>query len=104
MVDREPLLVRTVLGDFTPRHPTGVVVNKQVSLLFRPTGAKLAIATNGINSLSGKVEDVAFRGESYRVTLRAVDGTIFQFSLADPLPLHEQVTLAVLPDEIIVLK
>lgn len=104
VIANDPLLVRTALGDFTPRDSIGGAGAEQVSLLFRPTGAQVAALAGGVNNLNGRVEDVAFRGESYRVTLRAADGTVFQFYLGDPLPLHEQVTLMLLPNEIIVLK
>ena len=104
VMSREPLLVRTALGDFTPQNSDRQVAGQQVSLLFRPSGARPDGTAQGINTLTGKVEDVAFRGETYRITLRAAEGTLFQFYLEDPLPLHAQVTLALEPDEMIVLK
>lgn len=104
VIANDPLRVRTALGDFTPRDSANRAADKDVSLLFRPNGAQVTRAVGGVNVLNGKVEDVTFRGESYRVALHAADGTVFQFYLADPLPLHAPVTLTVQPDEIIVLK
>ena len=104
LMSREPLRVSTALGDFTPQDSDLAAGGQDISLLFRPTAAQVNGAPGGDNTIRGKVEDVTFRGESYRVSLRAGDGTVFQFYLNDPLPLHEQVILTLQPDEIIVLK
>lgn len=105
VVGRQPLQVQTALGVFTPAEaePTEPV-GSEVSLLFRPTGAQMGVESGGVNSLTGTVEDAAFRGESYRVTLRCADASAFQFYLPDPLPLHKKVTLVLEPDEIVCLR
>ncbi|OGN81217.1 MAG: hypothetical protein A2X24_09575 [Chloroflexi bacterium GWB2_54_36] len=105
VVGRRPLRVRAALGVFTPAEvePTEPV-GSEVSLLFRPTAARVGSENDGENSLTGTVEDTTFRGESYRVTLRCVDHSVFQFYLPDPLPLHAKVTLVLEPNEIVCLK
>ncbi|MHB0989443.1 MAG: ABC transporter ATP-binding protein [Bellilinea sp.] len=105
VVGRQPLQVQTALGVFTPAEvePTEPV-GSAVSLLFRPTAAKMGSENGGENSLTGTVEDTTFRGESYRVTLRCVDHSVFQFYLPDPLPLHAKVTLVLEPNEIVCLR
>ncbi|MRR32831.1 TOBE domain-containing protein, partial [bacterium] len=104
VMGRQPLVVHTELGDFKPQNSDREITSQQVTLLFRPSGARQGGAAKGSNTLSGTVEDVAFRGETYRITLRAAEDTQFQFYLDDPLPLHQTVTLALDPDEMIVLK
>lgn len=105
VVGRQPLHVQTALGVFRPAEiePTEPV-GSAVSLLFRPTGAQMGVESGGVNSLTGAVEDATFRGESYRITLRCADTSVFQFYLPDPLPLHKKVTLVLEPDEIVCLK
>ncbi len=105
VVERHPLLVKTALGVFRPVvvEPTEPV-GSEVSLLFRPTAARVESENGGENSLTGTVEDTTFRGESYRVTLRCADASVFQFYLSDPLPVHSKVTLVLEPNEMVCLK
>jgi len=105
VVGRQPLQVQTALGVFRPAavDPTEPV-GSEVSLLFRPTAAQMGLENSGENSLTGTVEDTTFRGETYRVTLRCIDHSAFQFYLPDPLPLHAKATLVLEPNEIVCLK
>lgn len=104
IVSRQPLQVKTELGSFTPEVSSGDVLRgNEVSLLLRPTGVTVAATTGSSNQLTGVVEDVVFRGESYRIALRTSDCSLFQFDLTDPLKLNETVTLQFEPAGILCL-
>lgn len=104
ILSRKPFQVQTELGIFTPAEPTGAAARDgDFSLLLRPTSASPVESGSGVNRLTGVVEDVAFRGESYRVTLRAADDALFQFDLPGPLPLKQPVTLLLDPEGILCL-
>jgi len=105
VVGRQPLRVRTALGDFSPSEADSTEpVGSEVSLLFRPKGVQLATESGEGNTLTGVVDDTTFRGESYRVSLRCADHSVFQFYLPDPPPMHARVTLALDPENVLVLK
>lgn len=101
---RKPLRVQTALGSFEPSETGGMEFKDgQIFLLLRPAGVTVAASGSGVNRLTGVVEDVAFRGESYRVMLRCADHSLFQFDLPGPLRLKETVTLQLDPEGILCL-
>jgi len=91
-----PLQVETGIGLFQPAcasdgEPAGKAVGEPVMLLLRPTGARAVPekvpagpGSLGINRVQGTVEDVIFRGDAFRVTLREPGGTQLSFSLSQP--------------------
>lgn len=104
VVGSHPLTVQTELGTFLPAESDTIPPRDRViSLLLRPSAVTGTASGGGENRLTGVVEDVAFRGESYRVTLRTDADTLLQFDLADPLPLHQSVTLQLDREEILCL-
>lgn len=105
-------LVETALGSFQ-----GELVGKPmregetVTVLLRPWGAAL-VENDGsgqatINRVQGSVEDLVFRGDRFRLTLRMDDGSLFSFYLDDErvqgLPQGERIILALNQEDIQIL-
>lgn len=100
-----PLTVQTGLGRFEPAGIDGSDCGGgEVSLLLRPTGASVTGAGGDVNSLTGVVEDVVFRGENYRVTLRCADRSAFQFHLSEPPRIKETITLQLVAESVLCLR
>lgn len=78
-----PLVVRTDCGDFqvspvpAEHEPK---VGTRLTLLIKPTGFGSEGAGKGVNRLSGKIRDVTFRGDHYRLQLEACHDTLLEFS------------------------
>ncbi len=103
VVQEEPLRVQTALGVFMPDGCTGGNVKNAatINLLFRPAGARvvgLGAEGSATNCLTGRVTDVIFRGEDYRVDVLAQNNQEFQFVLSDPVQPGAEITLC-LPEE-----
>jgi ABC-type Fe3+/spermidine/putrescine transport system ATPase subunit len=64
-----------------------------VTLLFRPWGARLEEDQGAPNRLRGLVEDSVFRGEGFRVNIRAANGAEFSFYLDTSLQPGQEITL-----------
>lgn len=104
ITSRQPLQVQTRLGSFTPAEVNGFELRDgEISLLLRPTGVTVAAPGSGFNRLTGVVEDVSFRGESYQIALRCTDGSVFQFYLPNPYPFKETLTLQFDPEGVLCL-
>ena len=108
---REPLCVNTAIGVFQVGGLPGdaVAVGSQVTLLIRPTGARLVANIhpediNQTNQVSGSVEDVLFQGDVFRIGLRCSPAITLQFYLAEPLTPGQSVVLAVEPGSIVCLE
>jgi spermidine/putrescine transport system ATP-binding protein len=86
LLQKNPMQVKTALGVFEPScdHPNDMQPGQQVTLLLRPTGVQVASRSDGLNLLSGKVLDVVFRGEDYRVTLVIGDDVQVSFQVENP--------------------
>ena len=95
--------ITTEAGTFAPAAPcTTAQVGDPVNLLLRPGGAGIASGET-VNTLSGEVTDVAFRGEDYKITLRLSEGQELQFTLSTPINKGSQVSLHLDSREIICL-
>lgn len=104
ITSRDPLRVQTQVGSFTPQNNGDPgFENASVSLLLRQAAARGVTDGPGENTLAGVVEDITFRGEYYRLALRAAGGPLFQFDVLDPLPLHSSVVLKIDADQIALL-
>jgi ABC-type Fe3+/spermidine/putrescine transport system ATPase subunit len=85
-----PLRIRTTLGSFEPicSHPAGGShrVGEKVTLLLRPSGARCIPddTVEHVNQLRGKVTDVVYRGDGFRVDLE-VNQVVLRFFLS-PAP------------------
>ncbi len=81
IISVEPLLAQTGLGRFRLEQTGAALPGEPVTLLLRPHGARVVNQPGAVNSLRGRVEDVVFRGEGYRVQVRAAAGETFAFLL-----------------------
>ena len=103
----EPFIVNTAIGDFQvgglPDH--SITVGSQVTLLVRPTGARLEGDNNNPHNLiRGTVEDVLFQGEKFRIGLRCTSAITLQFYLPEPLTPGQTAVLAVEPGSMVCLE
>ena len=93
----QPLTVRTALGAFRaeadPRRTFGL--GQRVQVLLRPLHAQLLPGADaaGAGQLDGRVVDVLFRPEGFRVTLDCA-GQRLQFLLTQPVKAGEVVSLS----------
>ena len=93
----QPLTVRTALGAFRaeadPRRTFGL--GQRVQVLLRPLHAQLLPGADaaGAGHLDGRVVDVLFRPEGFRVTLDCA-GERLQFLLTQPVKAGETVSLS----------
>lgn len=92
----DPLRVITDEGPFTlPECSRPLRVGDDVTLILRPTAARLPGPTpQGGNILQGRVVDLVFGGDDYRVELETKAGRTFEFRMPLALPVGTQVTLA----------
>ena len=63
-------------------------------LLFRSAGARMVAPGGPEALLSGKVEDIVFRGDGFLIDLRLRDGQVFSFLVDRPLQVGEEAGLA----------
>ena len=96
IVATSPLRAQTGLGVFcgvwdAPGRPE---MNAEVTLLLRPWGARLGEPDGEVNRLRGIVEDSIFRGDGFRLNVRAANGQEFSFNLDSPLPPGQEISLA----------
>jgi ABC-type Fe3+/spermidine/putrescine transport system ATPase subunit len=103
LISINPLQVSTVLGEFQvgcaeflPR------VGQAVRLLLRPSQARMVLEP-GVNTVQGRVEDVVFRGEAFRVTLRARDDIELVFSLPTSPEAGQELTVFIPPEGVVCL-
>lgn len=97
-----PLQVQTESGEFRCAAAQGspLAVGSQVELLFRPSEASLQPGANGENLIEGQVEDVVFRGQDFKVSLRIKTGLVFQFNLAGRVRVGERLSLWLPPEAV----
>ena len=104
IISLEPLRAQTGAGVFTGVQAAPMAgasqgtlqVGMQVTLLFRPSSARLE--GGGDNLIKGKVEDCFFAGQSFRMVLRLESGQQFSFFLNRRVDLGERIMLRV-PEE-----
>ena len=100
----DPLEIQTDLGIFRSVGQKGVAIGERVTLLVRPTAARVDTNTAGsYNFIKGVVEDTIFRGERYQINLRMQNGQEFHFYLDHKLPIAQQVSLAISPEGVVCL-
>lgn len=100
----DPPQVRTAVGAFTSHClPAHLQPGDQVTMLLRPSGARLAEVANH-QTLTGAVSDCLFRGESYHLTLRCAGDVELEFSLPMPAEIGATIQLALPPETILCLK
>ncbi len=91
----QPLTVRTALGAFQaeadPRR--AFTLGQRVQVLLRPLHAQLLPGADAAGQLDGRVVDVLFRPEGFRVTLDCA-GQRLQFLLNQPVKAGEAVSLS----------
>jgi spermidine/putrescine transport system ATP-binding protein len=102
----DPLCVKTPLGVFQvggqPEH--GLAVGSQVTLLIRPTGAKLDGSDHPANQIRGTVEDALFQGDKFRIELRCTPSISLQFYLPESLTPGQPAALVVEPSGLVCLE
>jgi spermidine/putrescine transport system ATP-binding protein len=90
----DPLEIQTDLGRLQVDCPEGApALGAQVTLLLRPFGALMFPQNGQANALSGEVEDVIYRMEGYRVSLRFKSKWLFQFYLDEPVQIGQHITI-----------
>jgi hypothetical protein len=73
-----------------------------VTLLLHPAGVHLLDqAAPGFNRISGRIEDVLFKGETYRVRVCPAEGVSLEFSLPNP-PASGSAVMLEIPQERII--
>ena len=102
----EPLCVNTEIGVFQVGGlpVNSLVVGRRVTLLIRPTGAKVAVNSSLPNRVRGVVDDVLFQGDTFRIGLHSSAAMALQFYLPEPLTPGQSVTLAVEPGSVVCLE
>lgn len=100
----DPLQVETALGRFTSAcsGEPPLAAGSPVTLLLRPAGLQPAEAGSP-NTLAGRVEDVVFRGEGYRITLECAGGLRLDFHLAHPPQAGAHVVYRIDPESVLCL-
>jgi spermidine/putrescine transport system ATP-binding protein len=94
VVSTNPLEIQTDIGRLQAECPDELpLTGEQVTLLRRPGGARTAPINGQLNTLRGQVEDVIYRMEGYRVSIRFDPELVLQFYLDDPVQIGEQITL-----------
>jgi len=100
-----PLRLSTDLGEWIaaassqPLQP-----GQRVNLLIRPNAVTSWMAEkNGPNCLTGQVEDMTFRGEGYRLSLRCSPHYVFTFYSAQPWTPGQILTLHLDPEGVLCL-
>jgi ABC-type Fe3+/spermidine/putrescine transport system ATPase subunit len=102
VVSSAPLQVQTELGRMPAScaHGDAPAAGSQVTLLLRPWGAGQSADSAQDFPLQGEVEDVVFRVEGFRVTLRVRPDLSFQFYMDERLETGQWVTLHLPPEGI----
>ena len=98
----QPLRVETEEGVFTPscEEPT-VRPGERLLVLLRPTAVREDIPASGEeNVLSGRVVDVVFLGDVYRVDVRTPRGRLFRFRVEVPPPVGAHIRWSVAPEQV----
>ena len=108
IVSLDPLTVQTPLGEMVLDQQvcSNFGRGKSVQLLFRPSGGSVVSMEPAENSnvIHGKVLDVVFRGEMYRMMMQCASGHQFQFYLEHPIQEGSEVALQLDTDSILCLE
>jgi len=100
-----PLRLRTSLGIIYPAgDQSSPVTGQQVAILFRPNKACLN-PENCENSITGKVIDQVFQGETYRITLYLAEAKHpFTIALPEPVIVGQNLTIGYRSDDLLCLQ
>jgi spermidine/putrescine transport system ATP-binding protein len=94
VVSSTPFEVQTDLGKLQAACPEEAPAKgSEVTLLLRPSGARTDPENGQDIELHGQVEDVIYRMEGYRVSIRAASDRLLQFYLDEPVQIGQQITL-----------
>jgi ABC-type Fe3+/spermidine/putrescine transport system ATPase subunit len=98
----QPLRVQTEGGIFTPGRMAGetLAIGSKVILLFRPSPGQNG-SMSAENTLEGMVQDVIFRGDSYRVELITSGGASLHFDLPHAYETGDSIRLSLAPTDIL---
>jgi ABC-type Fe3+/spermidine/putrescine transport system ATPase subunit len=104
VVDLNPLVVQTALGQFTPSETYPVAVGQPITVLVRPDEARPVVSATeqGATVIEGTVRNCSFRGGHYRLEIRHKMGLELAFRLTADLThlpqIGEPITLALRPE------
>ncbi len=102
VVAHSPLLVETEEGVFQPGcDALDLRVGDEVVLLLRPRGARVvADAATAPNTLKGRVADVIFQGDEFRVEVRTRAGRAFKFVLDKAIATGQEISVQLAEERI----
>ncbi len=102
VIKSSPLKVRTDEGVFQlPHHCKLRKIGQSVNLVIFPDAVKLALRHKIQNCMMGKVMDVSFRGDGYKIRVHARSRQPFEFILQDVLEQDQEVILQIDPEKIL---
>lgn len=103
ITSQDPLKVKTSLGEWSAAALAAAPApGSKVSVLLRPGQTSLQ-PREGWNALCGRVEDVVFQGQTYRIELQISSGQHLRFDLEQEIPLHEDICLWIDPQNVLCL-
>lgn len=99
-----PPQVQTGLGLFRLEQVDGLRTGETVTLLLRPNGARAVDQQSAENNLRGRVEDVVFSGEGFKVQVRTALNHEFTFYQPSAPVAGQEIALQIDPDAITALR
>jgi ABC-type Fe3+/spermidine/putrescine transport system ATPase subunit len=105
VINQAPLMIQTPFGTIKAScEQSPPQIGEQATLLFRPNQASLNHASCE-NTITGKVIDQVFQGESFRISMQIEQGQpIFNISLPDPVQVGEDLTIGYHSQDILCLQ
>jgi spermidine/putrescine transport system ATP-binding protein len=102
IVSANPLEILTALGRLRAADCAlpGTASGGQVTLLLRPSGARVHPQNGQSNILRGQVADVIYRMEGYRVSVRFDIDLLLQFYLDEAVQIGQPLTLYLSPESV----
>jgi spermidine/putrescine transport system ATP-binding protein len=101
VVSTDPLEIQTSLGRLSAEcaHKEANT-GEPVTLLLRPSGARIIPHNGQTNILRGQVADVIYRMEGYRVSVRFDANLLLQFYLDEAVQIGQPLTLYLAPESV----
>jgi spermidine/putrescine transport system ATP-binding protein len=101
VVGLNPLEIQTDLGRMRAESFQDLPASGEpITLLLRPSGARMTPSDGKDNVLRGQVEDVIYRMEGYRVMVRFNPEILLQFYLDEAVQIGQDLTLHVPPEAV----
>lgn len=100
VISSQPPRAQTDLGVFAGRSEVELALEQKIHLLLRPDEAQVTSGPQTTNAISGTVEDCLFRGENFRVLVRAQNGQKFSFYLEQEAALGAAIHLQIPPEAV----